>query len=67
MNIDVLKASKALFSQSGLMDAEAAKVPLAVLSDFDPRIATVNIDLSKTFNRSGRRYRKEGFVRCPCR
>ncbi|WP_225706987.1 hypothetical protein [Bradyrhizobium cenepequi] len=49
MNIDVLKASTALFSQTGLMDAEAAKVSLAVLSDFDPRIAAANIDLSKTF------------------
>ncbi|WP_236843171.1 ABC transporter ATP-binding protein [Bradyrhizobium icense] len=49
LNIDALKASKALFSQTGPMDAEAAKVPLAVLSDFGPRIATANIDLSKTF------------------
>ncbi|WP_245310997.1 ABC transporter substrate-binding protein [Bradyrhizobium valentinum] len=36
VNIDVLKASTALFSQTGLMDAEAAKIALAVLSDFDP-------------------------------
>lgn len=49
VNIEILKASKALFSQTGLMDAEAAKVPLAVLSDFDPKIAAANIDLGKTF------------------
>ncbi|MET4228852.1 NitT/TauT family transport system substrate-binding protein [Bradyrhizobium sp. i1.4.4] len=49
VNIEILKASKALFSQTGLVDAEAAKIPLAVLSDFDPKIAAANIDLSKTF------------------
>lgn len=49
VNIEILKASKDLFSQTGMMDAEAAKVPLAVLSDFDPKIAAAKIDLSKTF------------------
>ncbi len=31
------------------MDIEAAKVPLAVLSDYDPKIAAAKIDLTKTF------------------
>ncbi|MFB9261711.1 ABC transporter substrate-binding protein [Bradyrhizobium erythrophlei] len=49
VNIEIMNASKALFSQTGQMDLEAAKVPLAVLSDFDPKIAAAKIDLSKTF------------------
>ncbi|XIA67610.1 ABC transporter substrate-binding protein [Bradyrhizobium sp. TZ2] len=49
MNIEIMSASKALFSPTGQMDAEAAKVPLAVLSDYDPKIAAAKIDLSKTF------------------
>ncbi len=49
VNIEILKASKDLFSQTGLMDIEAAKVPLAVLSDYDPKIAAAKIDLTKTF------------------
>lgn len=49
VNIEILNASKALFSKTGLMDLESAKVPLAVLSDFDPKIAAAKIDLSKTF------------------
>ncbi|MGY0569658.1 ABC transporter substrate-binding protein [Bradyrhizobium sp. RDM12] len=49
VNIEIINASKALFSPTGQMDIEAAKVPLAVLSDFDPKIATAKIDLSKTF------------------
>jgi NitT/TauT family transport system substrate-binding protein len=49
VNIDILNASKALFSKTGLMDAEAAKVPLAVLSEYDPKIDPAKIDLSKTF------------------
>jgi len=49
VNIEILGASKALFSQTGQMDPEAAKVPLAVLSDFDPKIAAAKIDLSRTF------------------
>ncbi len=49
VNIQIMSASKALFSPTGQMDIEAAKVPLAVLSDFDPKIAAAKIDLSKTF------------------
>ncbi|QQO12066.1 ABC transporter substrate-binding protein [Bradyrhizobium diazoefficiens] len=49
VNIEIMKASKALFSQTGQMDVEAAKVPLAVLSDYDPKIAAAKIDLTKTF------------------
>lgn len=49
VNIEILKASKHLFSQTGLMDPESAKVPLAVLSDYDPKTAAAKIDLSKTF------------------
>lgn len=49
VNLEILNASKALFSATGLMDLEAAKVPLAVLSDYDPKIAAAKIDLSKTF------------------
>lgn len=52
LNIEILNASKNLFSQTGLMDPEAAKVPLAVLSDYDPKIAAAKIDLSKTFTNS---------------
>lgn len=49
VNIEIMNASKALFSPTGQMDIEAAKVPLAVLSDFDPKIAAAKIDLNKTF------------------
>lgn len=49
VNVEILNASKALFSATGLMGLEAAKVPLAVLSDYDPKIAAAKIDLSKTF------------------
>ncbi len=49
IKIEILKASKDLFSQTGLKDLESAKVPLAVLSDSDPKIAAAKIDLSKTF------------------
>jgi NitT/TauT family transport system substrate-binding protein len=49
VNIEIMNASKALFSPTGQMDVEAAKVPLAVLSDFDPKIAAAKIDLNKTF------------------
>ena len=52
VNIDILTASKALFSKTGLMDAEAAKVPLAVLSEYNPKIDPSKIDLSKTFTNS---------------
>jgi NitT/TauT family transport system substrate-binding protein len=49
VNIDILNASKALFSRTGLMDPEAAKVPLSVLSDYDPKVAAAQVDLSLTF------------------
>lgn len=49
VNIEIINASKALFSPTGQMDIEAAKVPLAVLSDFDPKIVAAKIDLNKTF------------------
>jgi len=49
ISMEILKASKDLFSQTGLMDPESAKVPLAVLSDYDPKIAAAKIDLTKTF------------------
>jgi NitT/TauT family transport system substrate-binding protein len=52
VNLDILNASKALFSKTGRMDPEAAKVPLAVLSDYDPKIDPAKIDLSKTFTNS---------------
>ncbi|MGM4954028.1 ABC transporter substrate-binding protein [Bradyrhizobium barranii] len=49
VNIEIINASKALFSPTGQMDIDAAKVPLAVLGDFDPKIAAAKIDLIKTF------------------
>ncbi|MGY4624899.1 ABC transporter substrate-binding protein [Bradyrhizobium sp. USDA 4486] len=49
VNIEIMTASKALFSQTGQMDVEAAKVPLGVLSEYDPKIAAAKIDLTKTF------------------
>jgi NitT/TauT family transport system substrate-binding protein len=49
VNMDILNASRALFSRTGLMDPEAAKVPLSVLSDYDPKIAAARVDLTQTF------------------
>ncbi|MGY3079114.1 ABC-type nitrate/sulfonate/bicarbonate transport system substrate-binding protein [Bradyrhizobium sp. LM6.10] len=60
VNIEIMNASKALFSPTGQMDVEAAKVPLAVLSDFDPKIAAARIDLNETFtNRFAERAAQE--------
>lgn len=49
VNIEILKASKDLFSRTGAMDPASARVPLAVLSDYDPKIGAAKIDLSRTF------------------
>jgi NitT/TauT family transport system substrate-binding protein len=49
LNIEIIKASSSLFSKTGLFDAKSAETPLAVLSDFDPKIAAAKIDLSRTF------------------
>lgn len=49
LNIEVMKASTALFSKTGLFDPESVKTPLAVLSSYDPAIGAAGIDLSKTY------------------
>jgi NitT/TauT family transport system substrate-binding protein len=49
LNIAILNASKDLFSKDGIMKTENMKVPLDVLSDYDPKVAAAKIDLSKTF------------------
>lgn len=49
LQIDILKASAGLFSKTGQMDIEAAKIPLAVISSFDTKVDPTKIDLTKTF------------------
>lgn len=49
LNAAIWAASKGIFSTIGLFNAEEVKTPLAVLSGFDPAIASKNIDLSKTY------------------
>jgi NitT/TauT family transport system substrate-binding protein len=49
LNITILNASKDLFSKDGMMKTENMKVPLDVLTDYDPKVAAAGIDLSKTF------------------
>ncbi len=62
MAIDILNASKALFSKTGRMDIESMKIPLAVLTDYDPKIASAKIDLAKTFTN---RFVEEAHKRLP--
>lgn len=50
LQIEILKASTGLFSKTGQMDIEAAKVPLAVISSFDTKVDPTKIDLTKTYN-----------------
>ncbi len=49
LNLDIVKASKAMFSQTGRFDAEAIKTPLAVLSSYDEKSAKAPIDLARTY------------------
>ena len=49
LNLEVVKASKPMFSKTGLFDAEAIKTPLAVLTSYDEKIAKAPIDLAKTY------------------
>ncbi len=62
LNLEIMKASTALFSKTGLFDAEAVKTPLAVLSSYDDAIAKANIDLSKTYTN---RFAEEAAKRIP--
>ena len=49
LNIEIMKASGALFSRTGLFDPATLTTPLTVLSGFDETIGTAKIDLSKTY------------------
>lgn len=62
LNLDIVKASKAMFSQTGRFDAEAIKTPLAVLSSYDEKIAKAPIDLARTYTN---RFAEEAARRLP--
>lgn len=49
LNIEIMRASGALFSRTGLFDPKTLTTPLTVLSGFDETIGTAKIDLSKTY------------------
>jgi NitT/TauT family transport system substrate-binding protein len=49
LNLEIMNASKELFSKTGVFDPEAVKTPLAVISAYDPKVANAKIDLSKTY------------------
>lgn len=62
LNIEVVKASKPMFSATGLFDAEAVRTPLAVLSSYDEKIAKAPIDLARTYTN---RFAEEAAKRVP--
>lgn len=47
--IEVLKSSRDMFSKTGIMDGEAVKTVLTVISAYDPKVSGAQIDLSKTY------------------
>jgi NitT/TauT family transport system substrate-binding protein len=49
LNLEVITASKRMFSKTGLFKPGALEVPLAVLASYDEKIAGAKIDLAKTF------------------
>lgn len=62
LNLDIVTASKPMFSQSGLFDPDTLKTPLAVLSVYDEKIGKSAIDLSRTYTN---RFAEEAARRLP--
>lgn len=62
LNLDIVSASKPMFSQTGMFDPETLKTPLAVLSMYDEKIGKAPIDLSRTYTN---RFAEEAAKRHP--
>ncbi|MET4260466.1 NitT/TauT family transport system substrate-binding protein [Bradyrhizobium sp. S3.12.5] len=49
LNVQIMEASRSLFSADGFTDPESTRIPLAILSGCSDEIENFKIDLSKTY------------------